>query len=141
MSNIVEFSNFEPESFLVCLRRLYRELDQAIFPSDFNLQVYMSFFLKARGKFLAISRKKKDISLEAAARHLGIPSHALTFIEGGQTPLTDTAFLKLCKYYGTRQEALILSEKIENALMPRAQKHFREAKKLTLNIKQDAQTF
>lgn len=120
MSKVVKLKTFQPESFKICLRHLYRELDRTVLPANFDMHAYENFFLRVRGKFLAISRKKKKISLQTAAGYLGIPFASLLLIENGRAPITDAAFMDLCKYYGTQQEALGLREKIERALNPKS---------------------
>jgi len=118
MSKLVRISSFRPKSFSACLRQLHRDLDRAQFA---QVHQYKDFLQTVRGHFLSISRKKKDISLEEAAKHLEIPWMLLEVIEKGQAPITDIAFIHLCQHYGTTHEALILTEKIEKTVVPKLQ--------------------
>jgi plasmid maintenance system antidote protein VapI len=118
MSNLIDFSSFKPQTFSICLRQFYRKLDRTDIAPTVSINARKEFFLKTRGEFLAISRKKKNISIEVAAHYLNTTANILTKIEGGEELIHDSTFLKLCRYYGTTNDAYVLTLKITKALNP-----------------------
>ncbi len=136
MSNVVSISSFNPQSYSICLRQLYRKLDRTSFKSSVSLEVRKDFFIKTRGEFLLISRKKKNIAIEASAQYLGVHLEQLANVEAGMEPISGPTFLTLCVYYETLNDAFILTDKIENALNPRLrairEKNIKNPKRLSL---------
>lgn len=116
MSQIVDLFSYQPATYRINLRRFYRELDGTIFKSSMTISDRAEFFIRIRGRFLFISRQKKKITLQEAAKYTGIPWPFLALIEEGRAPIHDDSFLRLCRFYGTSEESLVLTRKIEKTL-------------------------
>ncbi|HEY8272592.1 MAG TPA: hypothetical protein VIG33_16990 [Pseudobdellovibrionaceae bacterium] len=118
MFNVVNISEFKPQSYSISLRQIHRKLDRTNLGPSLQIDAERNFIARIRGEFLSISRKKKNIPIEIVARYLRSDVEFIERMEAGIEPIYDYIFLRLSAYYGTLNDAFALTNKIEKVLNP-----------------------
>jgi len=118
MNNVIELSQFKPDSLRGELKRFYKKID-ALSIDSFELpDLRIKLYQKLRGEFLIIFRTKKKMSQEEIAARLLLSPEEFSAIELGLKQINDGMFFRLCGLLGASAEVSVFLEKIEKAFNP-----------------------
>ena len=76
------------------------------------------FFFKMRGRFISVSKLRRDMKLDGILEFLKIPIQCQTEIEEGSFNLTDEQFFRIITFLGCSNELPVFVEKLEKAMTP-----------------------
>lgn len=114
--SVLDMFEYENGSYRRQLKKLYAALESTNLPYEVGAEYRKAFFARMRGRFIQVSRLKKDMQILEILEFLKIPTSSQRKIERGFSVLSDREFTLLITYLGCAQELPVFKEKLEKAM-------------------------
>ena len=119
---VVDFERFKLSSPKWILNNFYDSLERRNIHLETDDVQRSIFFNQARGLFLKILRKNRNIEVEEISCRINISSLNYKEIENGTHKITDAQFFRICHFLKGSAEASVFLEKVEECFKPDVKK-------------------